>query len=159
MREIKGDLFDSSDCLAHCVSRDFNMSAGIAKEFSYRYGRVAELIRQNPQIGGVASLDVDDGYKYVFYLVTKEKYWQKPTMEAFTRCLESLRDDCISKDMNRLSIPHIGCGLDGLNWDVVKKEIVNVFSDTPIRITVYTPIQKNPNFSKSAMTKRILHSF
>ena len=31
-QEIIGDLFHFTDCLAHCVSADFKMSAGIARK-------------------------------------------------------------------------------------------------------------------------------
>ena len=37
LRTIVGDLFQSSDCLAHCVAEDVSMSAGIAKEFAKRF--------------------------------------------------------------------------------------------------------------------------
>ena len=35
--EIEGDLFSSKDCLAHCVSADFHMGTGIAKQVKTRY--------------------------------------------------------------------------------------------------------------------------
>ena len=35
--EIEGDLFSSKDCLAHCVSADFHMGTGIARQVKTRY--------------------------------------------------------------------------------------------------------------------------
>ena len=35
--EIEGDLFSSKDCLAHCVSADFHMGTGIAKQVKTKY--------------------------------------------------------------------------------------------------------------------------
>ena len=37
MKEVPGDLFQSIDSLAHCVSEDFSMSAGIATQFGKRF--------------------------------------------------------------------------------------------------------------------------
>ena len=43
LRTIVGDLFQSSDCLAHCVAEDVSMSAGIAKEFAKRFPPLREF--------------------------------------------------------------------------------------------------------------------
>jgi len=69
INEIKGNLFDSSACLAHCVSRDFVMSAGI---FSNLFDGKDELKNQNVNVGEVAWLYRED--RYIYYLVTKENY-------------------------------------------------------------------------------------
>jgi hypothetical protein len=34
-------------------------------------------------------------------------------------------------------MPKIGCGLDGLDWDIVSTLIKGVFSDTDVNIQVY----------------------
>ena len=39
IREQKGDIFSSEDNLAHCVSMDFAMFKGVAKEFKSRFGK------------------------------------------------------------------------------------------------------------------------
>lgn len=54
--EIKGDLFSASASLAHCVSRDLKMGAGIAVQFRERFQRVDELRNQNKNVGEVAIL-------------------------------------------------------------------------------------------------------
>ena len=36
-KEIEGDLFSSKGCLAHCVSADFHMGIGVAKQVKTRY--------------------------------------------------------------------------------------------------------------------------
>ena len=36
-KEIEGDLFSSEGCLAHCVSADFHMGIGVAKQVKTRY--------------------------------------------------------------------------------------------------------------------------
>jgi hypothetical protein len=44
--EIQGDLFNSSDSLVHCVSRDLHMGKGIATVFKAKFGGVDELQSQ-----------------------------------------------------------------------------------------------------------------
>lgn len=45
---VKGDLFTSpgTDSLAHCISEDCHMGAGIAAIFKKKFGGVQELLNQ-----------------------------------------------------------------------------------------------------------------
>lgn len=46
---VKGDLFScpSTDALAHCISEDCRMGAGIAVLFKKKFGGVQELLDQS----------------------------------------------------------------------------------------------------------------
>lgn len=122
INEIRGNLFDSSTCLAHCVSKDFSMSAGIAVTFSNLFGSKDELKNQNVNIGEVAWLYRDG--RYIYYLVTKENYWNKPTYDNFRNSIKNLFILCEKHNVKSLSIPKLGCGLDRLQWDKVKQIII-----------------------------------
>ena len=115
IQETYSDLFSASEdfCLVHCVSRDFHMGKGIALEFRNRFGRVNELLAQNPNIGGFAVLCANN--QYVFYLVTKERYFHKPSYEDLRNSLENMKNFCIANNLNKIAMPKIGCGLDRLN--------------------------------------------
>lgn len=86
-------------------------------------------------VGGCAYL-IADG-RYVFYLVTKERYYYKPTMATLEASLRVMRDLCIQNSVRQLAMPRIGCGLDKLDWDQVSKLIQTVFADDDIEITIY----------------------
>ena len=133
--EIEGDLFTSKDSLAHCVSADLKMGAGIAKQFRNRFGRVEELKRQHKKVGEVAVLRVQ--HRNIYYLITKEFYYKKPTLFTLRRPLEQMRDHAVEREIERIAMPAIGCGLDKLNWGDVKRTIHEVFKSTSIHITVY----------------------
>ena len=47
---IKADLFTSTNSLAHCVSQDFHMGAGIARLFKSKFGLVNELIKKKKKL-------------------------------------------------------------------------------------------------------------
>ena len=135
---IKKDLFTIGNdyYLAHCISADFALGAGIAKTFNSKYNMRSKLFNSHPNYvyrGGDALL-VDN----VFNLVTKAKCFQKPTYESLTEALEMMRDKIISLQITKLAIPMIGCGLDRLQWLRVKKIIENVFMDTDINILICT---------------------
>lgn len=142
---VQGDLFTASCdwALAHCVSADLHMNKGIARKFKTTFGSVKELLAQKKGIGQVAVLEHHDekdtdSKRFVYYLITKQRYFHKPTMESLEKSLVDMREHCLSHQVTRLAIPRLGCGLDRLDWKDVKQLIVKVFADTKIQIRVYT---------------------
>lgn len=136
MEEIKGDLFTSDTPLAHCVSSDLVMGKGIAVRFSELFGGKDELKKQSLKIGDVAWLFFNGRYKFIYYLITKEKYWHKPTYSSLRQCLINLNKLCLQHNIKEISIPKLGCGLDKLEWDKVKK-IIQEELDNNIKVNVY----------------------
>ena len=132
MEEIKGDLFISTNSLAHCISSDLAMGAGIALKFSELFGGKDELYKQNLKIGDVGWLKREG--RYIYYLITKERYWHKPSYEDLTKCLHRLNSLCIEHKVEKISIPRLGCGLDKLQWSEVKKIIEK---ELAIKVVVY----------------------
>ncbi|NXA06893.1 OARD1 deacetylase, partial [Sapayoa aenigma] len=138
LREVKGDLFSCprSDALAHCISEDCRMGAGIAVLFKKKFGGVQELLDQQKKTGEVAVLQRDD--RYIYYLITKKKVSHKPTYENMRKSLEAMKTHCLHNGVTDISMPRIGCGLDGLEWDKVSAILGEVFENTDIKITVYS---------------------
>ena len=120
--------------LAHCISADFALGAGIAKTFSDKYKMRIKLFEKHGVYayrGGDALL-VDK----VFNLVTKAKFWQKPTYESLREALERMKEQILSMGITKLAMPKIGCGLDRLDWNKVFYIICDVFDDTDIEIII-----------------------
>ncbi|KAH8239369.1 hypothetical protein KR032_003585, partial [Drosophila birchii] len=126
--EVDGDLFSApkTHSLAHCVGADLAMGAGIAVQFKKIYGKVDELRAQNAASGEVAVLKDDE--RFIYYLVTKPQSWGKPTYESLQASLEQMREHMRENEVDKLAIPKIGCGIDGLEWDKVSKLLEYVFS-------------------------------
>mmetsp|Transcript_11170 Transcript_11170/g.27028 ORF Transcript_11170/g.27028 Transcript_11170/m.27028 type:complete len:538 (-) Transcript_11170:556-2169(-) len=136
LEEVQRDLFklDSTYALGHCVSRDLQMGKGIAKTFKERFGGVEELKSQDVGVGDVAVLHHQG--RFLYYLVTKEKYHGKPTYDTLKDSLVSLKRLLIQHDTKKLGLPLIGCGLDKLEWPKVKQMIREVLGSLSLRITV-----------------------
>ena len=135
LNEVKGNVFSSNTSLAHCISGDFRMSRGIAREFRARFGRIEELRETGATTGDVAVLRV--GSIFVYNLITKAHYWQKPTYGTLRRSLEEMKEHAAMNHVTKISMPRIGCGLDRLMWSKVKALIKEVFQGLRIEITVY----------------------
>lgn len=145
--EIKQDLFTmpKNYALAHCISADFALGAGIAKEFDKRFDARKRLF---DLCEGDFIKDWDDGVKgdclvirviedpTIFNLITKRNYWDKPTLQTIKNALEKMKIICDVIGIEKVAIPRIGCGLDKQNWSDVKPLIEKVFADTNIEIMV-----------------------
>ena len=108
---------------------------GIAAAFKNKFGGVEEIQQQEVDVGGVAVLERDG--RYVYYLVTKSKYWDRPTYKSLQDSLQAMKKHCIQAQVKRLAMPCIGCGLDGLDWTLVRSLIHSVFSDVDMQLTIY----------------------
>lgn len=136
-REIQQDLFamDEEYLLAHCISADARMGAGIAVQFRERFGLevLQEQAKQEP-------LEIGTCYPVgrTLNLVTKAKFSNKPTYQSFTRAVESMHNVCVAQGIRKLAMPQIGCGLDRLKWEKVRTILQDRFAETDIEIVVCT---------------------
>lgn len=134
LNEKKGNLFDLDNkkyFYAHCISADYELGAGIAVEFQKRFNLKKDLKiygnNTHPSLVVIGN---------VFNLVTKNRYWHKPTYESITKCIQYMRDMCENCDIKYLAIPKLGCGLDRLQWGKVRDIIKEEFKDLDIEIEV-----------------------
>ena len=89
-------------------------------------------------IGDVAVLKREKEKRFIYYLITKEKYSHKPTYKSLADSLTSMKEHMLRNGVMKLSMPRIGCGLDLLEWGKVEEMLRDMFSDMDLQITVYT---------------------
>lgn len=141
IREEQRDLFTvpTDYILVHCISADFAMGAGIAKEFARRgvKARLIESYRGMTKAGDCVAT-ATTGWRLEYNLVTKKRYWQKPTYDSLKTALVNAWRLTLMNDNEpvKLAMPHIGCGLDKLEWSKVRAIIEEVFADTDVEILI-----------------------
>lgn len=141
-KEEVRDLFSVPEdyYLAHCISADFGMGAGIVVEFNKRFDMKHKLQTKYPDY-------INEWHhmrKYadcilegrVLNLVTKERYFHKPTYKSMHGALELMKVVCRWNNIIKVAMPIIGCGLDRLEWLKVSEIIQEVFDNTDIEILV-----------------------
>ena len=77
------------------------------------------------------------GRRDVINLVTKERYWHKPTYSSLKASLINAKQIILRNNIKHISMPVIGCGLDRLQWSKVSKMVKEIFADTDVEIVVY----------------------
>ena len=108
----------------HAVSGDLRLGAGVAAQVRAK-GWAAGL--PQPEAGaGVGGLHVtapggELSGAAVLHLVTKPRYWDKPSASDFQAALRVLLGWLRSEGGRWLLVmPHMGCGLDKLAWSAVR---------------------------------------
>jgi hypothetical protein len=150
MIEIQGDFFKTLDAhfefqepivrydaivctINNVVSRGDRlvMGAGIAQQFKYKYPDLPDLWGkkvQNGQLGLISTKSVwkASWAKHDLLLIgfpTKEN-WKKPSrMEMVVKSAKELKWVADFLDLKKVLMPRPGCGLGGLRWEDVKREI------------------------------------
>lgn len=141
-KEERKDLFTVGNeyYLSHCISADFEMGKGIAVEFNKRFNMKYLLAHRYFPNNSLIYYQLTNGYCIkegrILNLITKERYFNKPTLNSLKSALEHMKEICIEENILKIAMPKIGCGLDKLNWIDVKQLLFEVFQDTDIEIFV-----------------------
>lgn len=133
---------DTKYTIVHCISLDCKMSAGIAKQIDNKIPEMKpaliNFIKENntnfPITINYATTSPNE--PAILNMITKENYWNKPTYPDFEKALKEVAEICDYCNVKYLAMPKIGCGLDGLNWNKVKKMIESTFNDLDIEIVI-----------------------
>jgi O-acetyl-ADP-ribose deacetylase (regulator of RNase III) len=121
--------------IAHSISGDYSLGAGIAKRIDKKYAMRYKLEAFYPSKDRKtkhSALLVDN----VFNLVTKPTLHDKPTYDSLKSALKDMRKQCIKLKIEKIAMPHLSCGMDGLSWKLVKPLVYEVFDNTGIEVLI-----------------------
>lgn len=134
-QEKNQDLFEADFNIwtpVHCISSDCKMGAGIAVPMRKKFN-LDEMRNLDPYFLKHPNCVYYNG---VLNLITKAKYWHKPTMQSMKTSLEIMRDRILILSITHIVMPKIGAGLDRLAWNDVRNLLFDIFQDNPIEILV-----------------------
>ncbi|KAI8879453.1 hypothetical protein K501DRAFT_336061 [Backusella circina FSU 941] len=143
--EKQGDLFDSLspiDSVALAVSEDLKLgSKGITGAFRQRFSSLLpQLQAQKKTVGQVASLSIQK--RFVFYLITRPKTYNKTNLGDIEMCLMELRKACEKHGVYNLALPReLGAGLENLPEKYIKDVLFTVFQGWPGKMIMYQAVE------------------
>lgn len=138
--EITGDITQKLDegYVAHCVSGDYTLGAGLAKFFDKEKNMRFELFKAYPIPAGKKYANVGKALLIgnVFNLVNKPTYKDKASYDVLWCCLDDMQKQCEELGIKTLIMPRIACGRDKMNWDNVREMIEVTFEEMDIEIII-----------------------
>jgi len=79
--------------------------------------------------------------KYIINFPTKRHWRGKSKLEDIRSGLAALVGDVKRLGIHSIAVPPLGCGLGGLKWQTVRKEIEKAFARAPeVRVLLYAPM-------------------
>lgn len=109
--------------------------------------------------GEIGHIYATERCPHILGLVTKKRYYEKPTLDTMRTVIQELRarletialyDDYDNPMLTEIMMPHIGCGLDKLQWDDVKEiifdELHGLGEANMIRVVAAEPPRKIVRF-------------
>lgn len=142
IKEVKMDLFSVPQgyYLAHCITGDFSLGAGVAKKMDEVYDmkfKLNEFYEQyDPYEDDYSPIGKALLVDNVFNLVNKKHPDKKAKYKKLRKALEDMREQAEENYISKIAMPRIGCGHDKLEWEKVKAIIEEIFEDTNIEILV-----------------------
>lgn len=147
LKECEGDLFhivDNETYFAQGISADFVMKKGISVKFNMDYNNQENLIAKygdylkkwdevNDGCAGFCILE-----DKVLNLVIKRNYRDEPSLIAVSMAFFEMRKYIIKHDIKVITMPQIGCGLEGLEWNDVRRQLEVALADLDVTVKVYT---------------------
>ena len=85
------------------------------------------------QPGGLVVLS--DAGRFIYYLITKKKYWESPCEENLEKSLMTMATHCNDTQVRYLAISSVTGG--ALNWNKVLQIVNRIFGGMDIRIYMY----------------------
>lgn len=144
IREIMGDLFSSPDKLiVHGCNDQRVMGAGIAVPIKNRYPKaVAPYFDANTKLVMGEVVYGFDRNTWIANAITqtlgaKTEDNLPISYKAIETCFKSIHNFCLENSIDAISLPQIGAGLGGGDWDVIRSSLDSVFLDSGINTTVY----------------------
>ena len=76
--------------------------------------------------------------RYIYNLVTKERFCDKPNLSTLSKTLEAMKTHANMNGVSTIAIPKLGCGLHQVKWQEVVKLLRDIFAYADVQIVVYT---------------------
>lgn len=124
---------DDDFYIAHCISGDFTLGAGLAKKINEKYD-MSNKLKENYEFKENQFCCYQIGK--VFNIVNKNTYKDKATYDNLRMALKDMKLALYYGNVKKLAIPQIGCGKDKLDWNVVIEIIKEEWDKLDIDILV-----------------------
>ena len=142
-----GDItLATEDCIISAANTVGVMGKGVAKaiktRFPWSYLPYKNACANNElkpgEIFVVKIENSKENLPVIIHAATKKHWRNKSKIEWVICCFKNLRIYAEKNQCRSMAIPKLGCGLGGLDWEVVEKEIKSTFDGLDCEIVIYS---------------------
>ena len=134
-----GNFMESSSSLVFCVSGNMRGKSSPMTEFVVRYSHLRPTEGCVNHVGGMLVYWDSEQARYIYLLITKEKYTDVANYDDLKSCLKEMSAHAALKGVSCFAMPRIGVVDDRLEWTNVAICLESIFQDIYCTLTVYTP--------------------
>ena len=134
------DFLMTSRSMAIAIPANLETQMRLSAKVHREYGHREFLFRQQPEIGKVLALPpslTKKPNKYMFFLVTRCKDFDRVRMEDLFLCLERLRDKLLETNQTSVSLPIIDPGRGNIKWRDLYSLLATIFFSTDTTIHLH----------------------
>jgi O-acetyl-ADP-ribose deacetylase (regulator of RNase III) len=159
----RGNLLEAdADALVNSVNCDGFMGKGIALQFKQAFPANFKAYESACKAAAVVPGKMfihDNGSivkpHYIINFPTKRHWRGKSRLEDIEAGLKALVADIVRLEIKSVAVPPLGCGLGGLDWNVVRPMIERAFGNLPqVRVRLYEPAGTPDAKAMPVRTKR-----
>ena len=135
----KDSIIQKPNSIGHRISADTRMGKGFAVSSSHRSRGLRSTCRKAKLfLGQVYPFWDSTRKRYIYNLVTKESFCDKPNLSTLSKTSEAMKIHASTNGVSTNAIPTLGCGLDQISWEEVVKLLRDIFAYADVKIVVYT---------------------
>jgi len=144
----KGDILKAdAEALVNTVNCVGVMGRGIALQFKKAYPDnfkkyKAACDQKEIRPGHMFIFETGNMFnpRYIFNFPTKRHWRGKSRIEDIESGLNALADEVSKRNIRSVAIPPLGCGLGGLDWNIVRSMIEKTFEALPdVQVILFEP--------------------
>lgn len=156
IKYVSGDFFEyDADIRINTVNCVGVMGTGVALEFKNRYPEMfkayVKVCKENGIEPGRPYVweEIDLFSRCIIINLPTKIHWKNPSeYEYIEKDLLWLKDYLMDKNEDCVvTLPALGCGHGGLDWGIVKKQIVYYLGELRAKILVFEPASSNIKYS------------
>lgn len=146
--EAQGNLLNANvEAIVNTVNCVGVMGKGLALAFKQAYPTNFAQYKEACNVGKVkpgemfiTKINKTTNSKYIINFPTKRHWREKSYLVDVELGLVALVAKVKELEINSIAIPALGCGLGGLDWQIVKPLIINAFSILPdVEVMLFAP--------------------
>ena len=104
----QSNILTATTCIAHCVSSDFAIGKGLASALACSYPELQQMRKLSSTLfppGSLIAYFDQDNHIYLYNLVTKRRFFHRPTYETLELSLQALKQHLKRHNKQELAIP------------------------------------------------------